>query len=304
MNRKITENLKIPESIRIPYFGGKWYNFLSKIDNRKILNEELPTVVMNTEARDETVTISLTSYPARINKVHLAIKSLMLQSYKPDRIVLWLAENQFPDYVLPTALTDLVAYGLEIRYIAEDLLGHKKHVNAIMEQKPNELVLTYDDDIIYPINSVEKLINKHRQYPGCIICNRAQEIVYQKDGKVTNPGRWKTISNVGVDNPTYQLLPSNGGGVLYPYRALSPDSYNAEKIKALALRADDLWMMFMALEKGTKTVKTVKYHKTFTVVSDSQNEQLATGNIYGNAYIDFFNRLIKEYPDAWSLTQK
>ena len=108
MNRNLTEWLKLPESVRVPYFGGKWYLFLNNLDNKSIVKETISGYALNTEPREETVTVSLTSFPARIEYVHLAIKSLMLQSYKPDRVVLWLAEEQFPDHKLPEQLTALI----------------------------------------------------------------------------------------------------------------------------------------------------------------------------------------------------
>lgn len=300
MNRKITEMLKIPESMRIPYFGGKWYQFLCKIDNKLIMEEKIQEKPLNKQKRKEKIIISLTSFPARINVVHLAIKSLLNQTLKADRIVLWLAESQFKSRKLPQELLDLVPYGLEICYCQEDLLGHKKHYMSIKNQKEDEIIVTYDDDIIYPNNSLEMLVKTHNKYPKCIVCNRAQAIQYDANGEIKNPGRWKTISNEGVKIPTYKLLPSNGGGVLYPYGSLFSDSYDVKKIKELCLRADDLWMMFMALKQGTKTIKTHKYHKTFSVIGDSQEQQLATGNIINNNYIKCLKNMINFYPDAWS----
>lgn len=299
MNRKITEIIKIPESVRIPYLGGKWYQFLCGLDNRLIKNEKIQDQPLNKENREEVITLSLTSFPARINVVHLAIKSLLNQSVKADRIILWLAESQFEDRVLPQELIELKQYGLEIRFCEDDLLGHKKHYMAIKEQRANEVVVTYDDDIIYPKDSLERLLRLHKRFPECVICNRAQAIQYDSNGKIINPGRWKTISDIGVGVPTYKLLPSNGGGVLYPYHALCIDSYDVHKINQLCLKADDLWMMFMALQNGTKTVKTRKYHRTFSVIGGSQEQQLATGNVVNNAYLKYLDNMINAYPEAW-----
>ncbi|MBQ6972263.1 MAG: hypothetical protein IJP86_07890 [Synergistaceae bacterium] len=41
--------------------------------------------------------VSLTSFPARINTVHKTIHSLMLQDMKPNRIILWLTDEEFPN---------------------------------------------------------------------------------------------------------------------------------------------------------------------------------------------------------------
>ena len=107
MNREFLEALKIPETIRIPFLGGKWYQYLTKLENKSIREEALPENPLNTEKREKKIIATLTTYPARINCVHLAIKSIMLQTYKPDRIILWLADSQFPNRVLPKELTDL-----------------------------------------------------------------------------------------------------------------------------------------------------------------------------------------------------
>ena len=41
--------------------------------------------------------VSLTSFPARINTVHQVIESLLNQTKKADKIILWLAPEQFPN---------------------------------------------------------------------------------------------------------------------------------------------------------------------------------------------------------------
>ena len=45
--------------------------------------------------------VSLTTYSKRIYQVHLVIETLMEQTLKPNRIVLWLDENEFTHDELP-----------------------------------------------------------------------------------------------------------------------------------------------------------------------------------------------------------
>ena len=125
MIRRLTEAIKIPETVRIPLLGGWNYRLCNCIDNYSIKKEKIKKP-LNTKHRDIYITASLTSYPARIQYVHLAIKSLMLQSCKPDRIILWLADSQFNNRQIPTTLSALEEYGLEIKW-CDDLYGHKKY---------------------------------------------------------------------------------------------------------------------------------------------------------------------------------
>lgn len=298
LSRRMIEKLKIPESIRVPYFGGLFFRHFSKLENKKVSECEIPAQPLNRQRRDITVTASMTSFPARIECVHLAIKSLMLQSYKPDRIVLWLANEQFPDRALPQSLTELEKYGLEIRW-CDDLYGHKKYYYCITEQKENEVVITFDDDIIYPVDCIKRLIAKHREFPGCLVCERAQAFKKGKDGCVENPGRWDVISDVGVKTPSYSLNPSPGGGCLIPYGAFYKDAYDKKIICDLAYKNDDLWYMFMAAQNGTRTIKTRKYHKIFSLIAGSQTVQMATENVIGNKNIAIMRGLIDSYPAAW-----
>ena len=295
MNRKISECFKLPESVRIPFFGGVWYRIITRLENNSILKEQIPDEPLNRETREEKVTVSLTSYPARIPYVHLAIKSLMMQTYKPDRIVLWLAEEQFSTKELPKELTDLQKYGLEIVWM-HDIYGHKKYFYPVINQADNEVVITYDDDIIYSPNSIKRLMKTHKKYPNCLVCERGQTLCNEN---IDNPGKWRTLSNIGIKKPTYSMNPSPGGGCLISKGAFHPDAVNEAKIRALAYKNDDLWYMFMCAENGTKMIKTRKNHRTFTTVAGSQTEQMAFENVINNRNAVIMAGLKQAYPSAW-----
>lgn len=297
MNRIFIDKIKLIESIRVPFLGKYLYKWISSIDQKALESTKIPDNPLNRKNRDEFVICSLTSFPARIKYVHLAIKSLMLQTYKPDRIILWLAEEQFPDKKLPEQLLKMERYGLEICW-CHDMYGHKKYYYPVLNQKENEVVITFDDDIIYSPLCVARLMKKHKQYPNALVCERGQ--VLDKTVKdLKNPGRWKTISSVGVKKPTYRMNPSPGGGCLIPYKGFSNDAVNEEKFTKLAYKNDDLWYMFMCADNKTRMVKTRKYHRLFTLINGSQVTQMATENIIGNMNVTIMEGLIEEYPKAY-----
>ena len=105
--------------------------------------------------------VSLTSYPARIGKVHIAIDSLLKQTLKPDRIVLYLADDQFPgrEADLPTELLKCVERGLTISW-CEDFKSHKKLIPALIEY-PDAIIVTFDDDIYFEPTRLELLYNDY-----------------------------------------------------------------------------------------------------------------------------------------------
>lgn len=174
---------------------------------------ELSTFEGGERRREDSVIVSMTTFPARISYVHLAIKSLLSQTVIPEKLILWLVKDQFRDVAIPEQLRALCAYGLEIRFCDEDLLAHKKYYYA-MRTFPEQVIVTYDDDIIYPEDSLEKLLMMHRKFPDAIICNRGREI--EMNGGFVAPYKdWKVSGRVPAGLPSYRVMASTGAGTLY-----------------------------------------------------------------------------------------
>src|SRR5690606_12332292 len=140
--------------------------------------------------------VTLTSYPARINDVWISIESIFRQIRKPDRVILWLAHDQFPERDLPESLIQLQGRGLDIRY-CEDIRSHKKYYYT-MQAYPTDIVITIDDDTYYPANTISCLMEMHQQYPDSIVANRAHLMNYKGDTLLpyhTWPRNYKKIPN-------------------------------------------------------------------------------------------------------------
>ena len=95
------------------------------------------------------------------------------------------------------------------------------------------------------------------------------------------------------------MNPSPGGGCLIPKGAFHADAGNEERIRELAYKNDDLWYMFMCAANKTRMIKTRKYHRIFSVINNSQGEQMANANVVGNVNATIMEGLKKAYPDAW-----
>lgn len=227
--------------------------------------------------RDDSVIVSMTTFPARIDYVHLAIQSLLIQTVQPGKIILWLAKDQFRDVEIPPQLLELCNYGLEIRFCDEDLLAHKKYYYA-MQEYPDNLIVTYDDDIIYPEDSLEKLLVMHRQHPKAIICNRGREIEME-NGAVAPYKYWKVSGQIPAGIPTYRVMASTGAGTLYPPHCMPEETFDIRKIRALALTADDLWMKVMSIRGNVPVVKSQTRGKALCVSKGKQDVTLAHRNV-------------------------
>ena len=77
------------------------------------------------------IIVSLTSFPARIGVVWMVVESLMHQTLKPHKIILWLSKEQFSTIEsLPKKLLAQRERGLEIRLVDGDIRSHKKYIYA------------------------------------------------------------------------------------------------------------------------------------------------------------------------------
>lgn len=248
-----------------------------------------------------TITASLTTFPARINEVKYAIKSIMLQTCPPDRIVLWLAESQFTTKETPDSLLPFIGHGLEVRF-CDDLRSHKKYYYALQEQKENELVITFDDDIIYHPHTIERLMEEYARHPECVVCSLAHEITFDESGQVAGYHKWKTTGD-SKNQPSRLYTPLTGSGCLYPYTALSKEAFDIDKIKSLAFTADDLWIAVMVQYSNRIVCIPAKVSRVFTVVSDSQTSHLGQINCIGDGNNQVIKNLKGAYPEVFSKLQ-
>lgn len=225
------------------------------------------------------VIISLTSFPARIDKVYLCINSLLRQSVRADKIVLWLADTQFPNGSgIPESLKRLVGEKFEIRF-CDDLRSYKKIFYSAQQFK-DDIIITVDDDTLYPEDWLLNLINTYIKYPDCVCCYRAHKIVL-KSGKIAPYSEWIGLSP-NETGPDSFLVPIGVGGVLYPPTFFDDVEFDFEKIKELCPTADDLWLKAIGLKNGFRAVKVDPNSKEWFTIISSQKQALMKTNVGQN----------------------
>ena len=275
----------------------KAFNRLTAKIIKLILDSTIPQYFLKTQdefpngcndvKRDEEVIVSLTSFPGRIKDVWLVIECLFRQTYKADKIVLWLSSEQFMAVDLPQALIDQTSRGLEIRFVEDDLRSHKKYFYAIQEFN-GSLVITVDDDVYYHEDVLKILVDAHRRHPNDVVANRAHKILFEKDGKISPYRSWSI--NYKSKDSSYLHLPTGVGGVLYPPGSLSTEIMDVNLIKDLCFLADDLWLKVGSLLANRKVLITKEYRQEFITVGQSQRVKLVALNSLGGENDGQFKR--------------
>ena len=208
--------------------------------------------ITNDHYCEEEVVVSLTSYGDRIHSVHLAIESIMRQTVKPNRIVLWLSEEEFKGKTLPIALQMQQKRGLTIAY-CEDLKSYKKLIPSLT-LFPEACIITIDDDIAYYPDFLERLINTHKESPSDICALRMHEMKIRDNGNILPYNNWRLCIEKCPEENRLAFF-TTGGGVLFPPHSLSDEVFNKDVYMSECATADDVWFNAMRILNGVKVTR-------------------------------------------------
>lgn len=203
--------------------------------------------------RGRPIIISLTTIPSRLDKVWLTTESLLRQTKKPNKIILWLAEDEFQGVKIPKMLKKQKKRGLEIRYCG-NLKSYKKFYYTMLEY-PDAYVLVVDDDFVYSERMLEKMISVSSRHPGSIVSNRAHKIRNYKN-ELFPYRRWIWYENRKIieEIPSFRNFLTGCGGVLFPVWLLDREIFRKDIFMKIAPTADDVWVNFSAWKSKIKVV--------------------------------------------------
>ena len=224
------------------------------------------------------IILSLTSHGARVDSAYLTIESLMEQSLKADRIILNLNSEAFTEKNLPATLKRQMARGLEVHFCQD--MGPYTKFYATLERNPNSLIITVDDDIMFPVDLVDQLFRAYVEQPTVIPCLRSHLMTFStEDGAIKPYKQWQW----GHDKlePSLRIFPTGVGGVLYFPGCFDERVLDASSFKSLAPNADDVWLKCMSLLKGTacrQITNQSSYSERFLQVEGSQRTALKRKN--------------------------
>ena len=262
-----------------------------KIKENKTINSVIsPKFCPNKLNPKSNAVISLTTYASRYDSCIKTLKSLLLQSLMPKKIVCYTEEKRD---TLTKELLDLEKYGIEFICEIENLKCHNKYYYAMQEYE-NDIVITVDDDKIYPRDFIKSLIKTHVKFPNCVVARRVHKINFNDDYSIKPYNRWFKCSDQ-ISTPSHFLFATGVGGVLYPPNSLDKRVFDKENIKKYCLNADDVWLKFMELLNNTKVVFAKNDMINPPDCEKFQIESLKTINEGENKNDEYIENLFKLY---------
>ena len=121
----------------------------------------------------ERILVTMTSWHKRIGNVEAVVKTLLNQTLPADKIILNFCIQDFPNLEedFPESLRSLIEEHpqIETYWYIENYKAWKKHLHVIEIAGDDDLILSTDDDHLYPSDFIEKMYVSYcyyaKQYP-------------------------------------------------------------------------------------------------------------------------------------------
>jgi hypothetical protein len=216
--------------------------------------------------------VSLTSYPPLFGVLAHTVRSLLRQTAKADRTILWVAHADMP--LLPKNVTNLQKAGLEIR-ATDDIKSYKKIIPAL-DAFPDAFICTADDDLYYWPRWLEELIEASGRADRLVACHRAHEVVRDSGGVFLPYEQWTSDTHFRGERDS--LFPTGIGGILYPPGTLAHSTEDRRAAFDLCPQADDVWLYWIGRRNGAR-YKTAGRWRPLVVWEGTQEQSLWHDNV-------------------------
>jgi hypothetical protein len=257
-------------------------------------------------ANSNKIIVSLTSFPARINTVHIAIESILNQTIKCNKLILWLTPEEFPNKEkdLPLTLLNLKEKGLDIEW-HKNIRSYTKLIPTL-KKYPDSVIITFDDDIIYHRRTIEILYDCHLKNKKDIIAHRITRMYFDEKGDMEIIPRTLCNSKISIHEnyrkiikePSFFNKLTGVGGVLYPPGCFHKDILDEETFMDIAPTNDDIWFWLQAVRNNVRVRVPVKHFPKLHYINDSQKVGLFKINDHGKKlFFIQLNKILERYPD-------
>lgn len=259
---------------------------IDSIGNYRGVNDET--------SREVPIIISISSLRENFSILPIIIYSLLNQSLKPDKIILWLDEEYQDMANIPYEITQFAKNGLEFRF-KKNLGDYTKTIYA-MEEFYNSIIVTASDKIYYPANWLKNLYLSYISHPNDIHVHGAFNAKINKSFKY-----WDKVKKEAAD---FLFLPLSDMGILYPPKCFGKEAFRRELFLKKHIINDNLWFWVMSIlaKRKTRLIKNpskffIKFtpilYKNKSNIEITDNEIKYLMRFYKQNIINTINQLSK-----------
>jgi len=192
------------------------------------------------------VVVSLTTIPSRLTRLRPALNSLLTQDYPPSAIYLAVPRQSVRErkpYQMPGWLAEHPA--VTVIDCERDWGPASKLLPTLLaeRERPDTLVITVDDDNIYPREMVATFVKFSQRLPDAALCFRGHVV----------SGRWKespAVFGTRVSTPTRMDIITGCGGILVKPRFFDDAVFDYSGAPPSAFFVDDVWISGQLARRG------------------------------------------------------
>ena len=171
-----------------------------------------------------------------------------------------------------------------------------------MQEYPEDIIITFDDDTIYRNFIIEQLYKSYIKHPDCVSAMRVITMNILPDGSFAKP-LWYLQPENSLGRVSHSFFATGFGGVLYPPHSMHRETFNIEAIKKLCPHTDDTWLKIMEAMEGVKVASASNYKQTQGWQAfNSQQYALCTINVGERRDIVELNAALNYY-SGWRDSQ-
>lgn len=187
---------------------------------------------------DNDIIVSLTSYGKRVtDTLPCTLYSLLMQTRRPNRIVVWLDDVNWSDEKLPDVLKKIQSLGVEFCY-CKDIRSYKKLIPTL-QLYPNNVIITVDDDLYYHPQTIEWFLDFYATTnKRCVIGSWATRTI-SNNHRYAPYFQWQAVKEPKNGEGEYILI--GCGGILYAPGIFDEEIQKEELFMKYAPTADDIW---------------------------------------------------------------
>lgn len=247
----------------------------------------------------QKIIVSLTSFPAALPYAAQAIRSILRGSLLPDKIVLYLDTQKFPNGTLPAEIEALkTEFPLfEVRFAPAEIRSYKKLIPALKDFS-EDVIVTIDDDINYHPDLLRDLVAMHKRVPDAIVAHRVRKVNLDAPYRKWRKYKWYDFIFKKIHR-NHLAMQTGVGGVLYPPHSLDEQMLDPKLFMEMAPTVDDVWFWAAAVSKGTYVIPLPNGQRTARGVGKPSELSLMSVNLHpaDDKNRKALDRIMERYPE-------
>lgn len=179
---------------------------------------------------------------------------------------------------------------IELIVAEENLKSHLKYF-YVMQKYRDLPIITIDDDMIYPVQMFDYMLEEHRKNPNVVLCRSCQQFTYTNN-EINNTKQW-------LWNPINDIAHINHAegyaGILYPPNCLNISNNLISEIYD-TIMSDDIYLSILEIRNRVKVYYLPKMRHEFVLSTKGEDSISLHPNI-----IAINDSYVKKFKDVFNL---